>query len=271
MTFNWCYFPLEADELANGIQNPLPDFVIQSGSPWAAGNNWFNGDSFSTSLITPWSTDPLLFDGVALPKSGSYLIGFQLDLGIAPIANETILFCGYNGSGNTDGLRVEYLTTGKVRFKLLNRNSVNVARDTKQILSNGLTNVFCYIDHRPPGIGVDVAYIHTYTDGTDIKSTSNRLNLHNLGEIYPQQIDSATALIVGAMHVGGSPQAGTYFSGRIRRIHIMNFGPLSDGVIANLAEVMGELSKASMIPTAAIQQIAGFPTGVASRSFVEYV
>ncbi len=271
MTFNWCYFPLESNGLANGIQNPLPDFVTQNGDPWAAANNWFNGNGSSTSLITPWTTDSLLFDSVALPRSGGYLIGFQLDLDAAPVANETILSCGYNSSGNTDGLRIEYLTNGKVRFRLQNRNYITVVRDTKVSLSNSLTNIFCYVDHRPAGTGVDAVYVHAYTDATDIKSTSPPSTLRNIGEIYPQQIDSATALIVGAMQIDGSSLAGTYFSGRIRRLHMMNFGSLSDDVIANLAELMGELSKASMIPTAEIQLIAGFPVGVASRSFVEYV
>lgn len=271
MNFNWCYFPLEADGRTNGVLNPVPDFVIQNGDPWLAGNGWFNGDGLNTSLVTPWNTAPLLFDGVALPGDGAYLIGFQAELAGTPVAQETILFCGYNSTGNTDGLRVEYLTNGKIRFTLANRNFTDIVRVTRNPINNSMVNVFCYIDHRPAGVGVDEAYVYSYEDGTDINRPSvDSVGLSALGDIYPQQIDAATALIIGAMQVNGFPQAGTHFSSKIRRLHMMSFGSLPDDVPGNLAELMSELSKASMVPTPAIQQIASLSVPVLSRAFVRY-
>lgn len=271
MSFNWCYFPLEVDGLAQGIHNPLPDFVIQNADPWAASNGWFTGDGLNTSLITPWETAPLLFEGVALPEDGAYLLGFQVELGAAPLTDETILFCGYNSAGNIDGLRVEYSTNGKIRFTLANRNFADSSRETRDNISNSLQNIFCYIDHRPAGIGVDSVYVHAYEDGTDIKATPAGVALNAMGAIFPQQVNSATALIVGALLQDGAPVSGTYFSSKVRRLHMMRFGALSEDVPSNVAELMGELSRANMIPTAQVLQIAGFGSQALSRTFVQYV
>ena len=179
--FNWCYFPLEQNGQPGGIQNPLPGFLTVNGSPWYANNGWFNGDGSITSLLAPWNTDPALFDGVALPKDGSYLIGFQLEVGAGspdPNNRETILFCGYNSAGVYDGIRVGYRSNGVVRFTLQSRSLgfSDVVIETGDI-SNSVRNIFCHIDHRPAGTGVNATFTHTYQDGTDVKATSWIKNL----------------------------------------------------------------------------------------------
>ena len=133
-----------------------------------------------------------------------------------------------------------------------------------------MSNIFCHIDHRPAGTGVNATFTHTYEDGTDVKSSSYIYDLSNLGDIYPQNINSSTAIIVGAHQNNGNPTFGTYFLGKIRRLHIMRFGRLSNDQPGNLAELMNELSKASMVPTQAVQQVMAFNNQTLSRSFVQY-
>lgn len=274
MSFNWCYYPLEENAQAAGILNPLPAFTSMYGNPWSAGNGWFNGNGANTCLLTPWSADPALFAGVALPRDGSYLIGFQLEVGAASpdLQNrETILFCGYDSAGIFDGIRVGYRSDGVVRFTLQCRSLgyTDVVIDTGNV-NNSRCNIFCHIDHRPAGTGVNATFTHTYRDGTDIKTTSWIKDLSVLGDIYPQQITAATALSIGAHQGNGVPIAGTYFLGRVRRLHIMRFGRLAYDEPGNLAELMNEMSLASMIPTPAVQQLMGFGTQAYSRAFVRY-
>ncbi|MEZ5543574.1 MAG: hypothetical protein R3F42_16290 [Pseudomonadota bacterium] len=274
MSFNWCYFPLEQHGQAAGIQNPLPDFVTVGGNPWSAGNGWFNGNGLNTSLLTPWSADPALFAGVACPGDASYLIGFQLEVGAVspdPQNRETILYCGYNSAGLFDGIRVGYRTNGVVRFTLQSRSLgyTDVVVETGDV-SNSRRNIFCRIDHRPAGTGVNAAFTHTYRDGTDVQATSSIKTLSGIGDIAPQQITPATALSVGANQGNGQPVAGSYFLGKIRRLHLMRFGRLAYDEPGNLAELMGELSRAGMVPTPAIQQLMGFGAQAISRAFVQY-
>ncbi|MCX2981808.1 hypothetical protein EYC98_13160 [Halieaceae bacterium IMCC14734] len=272
MIFNWCYYPLETDGNVNGIQNPLPNFTIQHGNPWEAGNDWFNGNGLDTSIVLPWESNVALFDGLALPDNGAYMLGFQIQLGAAPQSNQTILFCGHVGNGNKDkdGIRVDYRTNGRVRFTFFNKNHTNIIKET-DIVSNSLRNIFCYIDHRPAGIGVDSANVHVYEDGTDVNATPSGVSLSSLGSIYPQQVNSATALIIGAYQVNGQPFAGTHYNGKVRRIHIMKFGSLAEDTPSNIAEIMNELSLKNMIPTAAVVQIAGLPLDEITQDFVRYV
>jgi len=271
MTFNWAYYPLETNGHASGVQNPLPNFEVRNGNPWSSNTGWFVGDGSSTSLFTQWNTAPILFEQLALPNNACYLIGFQVDLGAAPASDETILFCGFNDSNNTDGVQITYKTTGKIRPSLMLRNHSTIFRDTLDI-RNKLRNLFFYIDHRPAGIGIDQMVIHMYENITDIKYTEQKQkDLRGLGGIYPQEFTSSTGIIVGAMHSNGIPIAGTHFSGKIRRLHIMNFGALADDVPSNIAELMGRLSEASMVPTSNILQFMGFPSEVSSYSFVDYV
>jgi len=273
MNFNWSYFPLEGDGVAGGVQNPLPAFTDQTGLPWTAANSWFNGNGVDTSLITSWAAAPTLFNGVALPDRGSYLIGFQVELGEPssnPVAGgETILFSGYSGPQGIDGLRVAYKQSGVVEFSLSGIAALTLLRSTTNI-SNGLHNIFYYIDHRPVGTGIDAAFVHTYQDGTDIKKSAYIRRLYNIGGISPREISAATSLAIGAMPLNGSPQSGTHFQGKIRRLHLMKFGEDVNADPSNLAQLMGELSKARMIPTPQIQQLMGFSGTSISRAFVRF-
>jgi len=270
MNFNWCYYPLETDGKVAGIQNTLPDFSTQYGNPWLANNGWFNGNGIDTSIITPWESAPALFEGVALPNDGAFLIGFQIKVGALPASHQTILSCGYNAGGNVDGIRIEYRTNGRIRFTFENRNFTDLIRETDDI-SNSLKNIFCYIDHRPAGIGVNSANVHTYTDGTDVKTSPRGVDLSTLGNIYPEQINSAVALIIGALQSNGQPRTGSHFNGKIRRIHMMKFGSMADDTPGNIAEIMNELSLNNMVPTNEIILIAGLPEETIKQDFVRYV
>jgi len=273
MNFNWCYFPLEVDGTADGVLNPLPAFTEQAGGPWSAGNGWFNGNGVDTSLITSWTTAPGLFAGVALPDRGCYLIGFQIELGDPSLnsvdGSETVLFCGYSGPQGVDGLRVTYKQSGAIEFTLSDTTYLKLKRSTVNI-SNGLHNIFFYIDHRPAGTGTDTAFAHTYRDGSDIKNSSFYRPLHQAEAITPREISGSTSLSIGAMPSNGSPQTGSYFQGKFRRLHIMKFGEGADSDPSNLAQLMGELSKAHMIPTQQILQLMSFSGTSISRAFVQF-
>jgi hypothetical protein len=241
--------------------------------PWDAGSDWFIGNGTDTSLVTSWTVAPNLFNGVALPDRGSYLIGFQVELG-GPSSNvvdgaETILFCGYSGPQGVDGLRVTYRQSGEIEFTLSDTAYLNRSRSTADI-SNGLHNVFFYVDHRVAGIGIDAAFVHTYQDGTDIKRSSYIRKLHKAGGIFPREISGATSLAIGAMPSNGTSQPGTYFQGKLRRLHLMKFGEGADDDPSNLAQLMGELSKAQMIPTPQILQLMSFSGASISRTFVRF-
>lgn len=273
MNFNWAYFPLEINGNSTGIQNSLPNFSTLNGTPWSLNNGWFNGDGNSTSLITPWNDAPNLFSGVALPKDGSHLIGFQIQLDNIPATNQTVFFCGYNKAGNIDGIKCLYTKSGELIFIIQNRNYSTIlkAANNAANVSNRLMNIFCHIDHRPVGVGTNLIFIHTYDDGTDVKYTTfEGKDLSTMGDIYPQVIDQATALILGADQKNGTALSGTHFTGRIRRFHLIKFGALANDQPDNLAELMNELSKANMVPTPKITQLMGYPVSVASRSFVKF-
>lgn len=273
MIFNWTYFPLENNGESSGVEKPLPGFSTQYGNPWALNNGWFNGDGSSTSLITHWNESPALFEGVALPRNGSYMIGFQVDLGPAPTSSiQTIFSCGYNKDNITDGVKCLYTKLGEIIFLLKNRNYPTILkRAGTGDMSNQLLNVYCYIDHRPAGIGINSIFTHIYEDGTDTKYTSFKGgDLSVIGDIYPQEFTQATALVVGSDHNNGNPLTKTYFSGRIRRLHIMHFGYIADDEPGNIAELMNELSKANMVATPEIKQLMGFPVNTVARSFVRF-